>query len=333
MSATKLLDHWLNDHREESPCDSGDSGNSADENQDCQNTTTPTTSPSVDTPLHLVLRRPGHVRNVTELVQNILDNSDKRHMVDSVDNHGDTPLTLLRTFLEENLFEEAKVLADLLLDHGADPNHENECGWSLLSYSLVHQDKSVALTRTLLHHGSNVIPTSDHMATGSLPLCVLLRSIVRSQTMTNATETLHILGQVMSCQHPPATIRDHVQSAIVAEGSLLTGNGPDICGQVKSLLSAYWTQPKPLFHLSLQASRKRLGLKRLNSGSLSRMFVAPRLQHYLSYRINLPLVDSQTQNTGTKKTETKQNFSQLCHDSLAERIRIRLTATAYKAKK
>ena len=150
---------------------------------------------------------------------------------------------MLNKLLENNFYNEAKEIAELLIENGADPNHRNDCGWSILSYSLVHQDSSLNLTRSLLHHGCNVIPINDDDNSSmdknsSLPFRVLLRSVLRSQTVSNSRETFHILGQVMSCQNP-AEMKQHVLSSIVAEGSLLTGNGPEIGNQVPSILMAY----------------------------------------------------------------------------------------------
>jgi len=339
VSATKLLDHWLNDH-DDSGIDGEDVIKTSTQEENCQNQSTKSTLASLRSEclvksqniLHLLLNRSNPVRNVVELVQRILeeDRNVKTFFIDQVDNHGDTPLTLLSNLLDNKSYNEAKEIAELLIENGADPNHRNDCGWSILSYSLVHQDSSLNLTRSLLHHGSNVIPINDEKysldKTSSLPFRVLLRSVLRSQTVSNSRETFHILGQVMSCQNP-AEMKQHVLSSIVAEGSLLTGNGPEICSQVRSMLMAYWSQPKPLLHLSLQASRKRLGLKRLATGNLTRMLIAPRLQHYLSYQSTLPLFYSQTQTTGTKKTDFKKKFSHLCHESISDKIRIQLQET------
>jgi len=349
VSANKLLDHWLNDHQDTGTTSTDENKNHQEDVEspsfidvNCQNESSlsslllPNQEDESQNILHLVLRRPSRVRNLIELVKYIVDKSkDEDAIVNAADNHGDTPLTLVRNLLEENRFDEAKEVAELLLDKGANPNHKNECGWTILSYSLVHQDNSLSLTRSLLHHGSSVISQDVPPSLtdqNCLPLRVLLRSVIRSQSVTNARETLHILGQVLSCQNP-TKMKDHVLSSIVAEGSLLTGNGPDICTQVHSMLAAYWSQPKPLLHLSLQASRKRLGLKRLTSGNLKPLLIAPRIQNYLSYQSTLPIFYSPTQTTGTNKTDSNKNLSQFRHETLSDKIKIRLQCTAaYKRK-
>jgi len=99
--------------------------------------------------------------------------------------------------------------------------------------------------------------------------------------------------------------------------SLLTSNGPEIVREVRTVLSQYWSQPKPLLHLSLQATRRRLAsLKRLSDGKLKEMVIAPRIQSYLSYKSTLPILYSQTRNTRKEKTEGER---------LSEKIRLRLT--------
>ena len=350
MSANKLLDHWLNDHQDTKTASTDENKNHPEDVEspsfadvNCQNEPVlsglllhnqEVSTGESQNILHLVLRRPTRVRNIIELVKYIVDKDDTD--INAADNHGDTPLTLVRYLLEENRFDEAKQVAELLLEKGANPNHKNECGWTILSYSLVHQDDSLSLTRSLLHHGSSVIISQEGVELTDQncgPLRVLLRSVIRSQSVTNARETLHILGQVLSCQNP-TKMKDHVLSSIVAEGSLLTANGPDICTQVHSMLAAYWNQPKPLLHLSLQASRKRLGLKRLTSGNLKPLLIAPRIQNYLSYQSTLPISYSLTQTTGTKKTDSNKNLSHFRHGTLSDRIKIRLqrTTAAYKRK-
>ena len=335
MSAHQLLDHWLNDHRDPQPV-----GNNNDEVLNivhCQNSSASLSAvlsslqsseaPS-SSPLHLLLRSCSRVPDIVKMVQWVLDtrstDQENNLVIDTPDENGDTPLLLVHCLLDEGRFNEAKEVAERLLEHGADPDHRNKAGWSVLSQSLLYQDSSLNLTRSLLHYGSLIIPKADILSYQScLPLRVLLRSIIRSQSLSNARETLHILGQVMSCQHPDK-MKDHVLSSIVAEGSLLTANGPEICSEIRSTLAAFWSQPKPLLHLSLQASRKRLGLKRLHSGNLKAMLIAPRIQHYLSYQSTLPLNCSQTQTTGTEKTETKRNLSILRHESLSDKIKTRL---------
>ena len=115
-------------------------------------------------------------------------------------------------------------------------------------------------------------------------------------------------------------MKEVVVAALVSEASLLTANGPELVVEMKRVLCQYWSQPKPLLHLSLQATRTRLAnLKRLNPAKLKDVVIAPRIRSYLSYKTTLPILDSQTQNkNGKQKTEG---------DRLSEKIRLRLTTT------
>ena len=307
VSASKLLDHWLNDHRDQA---------APAESEDCQSTIS-NTAVGDNTSLHVLLGRHYRLPNIVHLVRTAVlqAGAEDRNMAD---HHGDTPLTLIRHLLEEARFDEAREVAEIMLEAGADPNHRNVCGWSALAYSLVHQDNSLPLTRSLLHYGTTIAPQQTSIPDQTyLPLRVLMRSILRSQTLDNSRETLHILGQVLVTQEDARRMKEVVQAAILAEASLLTSNGPEIVREVRTVLSQYWSQPKPLLHLSLQATRRRLAsLKRLSDGKLKEMVIAPRIQSYLSYKSTLPILYSQTQNTRKEKTEGER---------LSEKIRLRLT--------
>ncbi len=72
---------------------------------------------------------------------------------------GDDCLAALKNLLEKCLFSESLDLANILLhEPRCDPNRLNKSGRSLLSYSVIHGDKSVELTRLLLNHGAKVWP-------------------------------------------------------------------------------------------------------------------------------------------------------------------------------
>ena len=315
VSASKLLDHWLNDHRDP-PAELVST-----ESAHCQSKS-PEPGELVRTgenPLHLLLSRHFRLANIGELVRKTVLQTEAEDR-DAADHHGDTPLTLIRHLLEEARFDKAQEVAEILLEGGADPDHRNQCGWSALAYSLVHQDSSLSLTRSLLHHGTTIAPHQASIPDQTyLPLRVLMRSILRSQTLDNSRQTLHILGQVLISQETGRRMKEVVQAAILAEASLLTSNGPELVREVKAVLSQYWTQPKPLLQLSLQATRRRLAsLKRLNHGKLKDLVIAPRIQSYLSYKSTLPILYSQTQDPCKQKTEG---------DRLSEKIRLRLTTT------
>ena len=329
VSANKLLDHWLNDHRDppgekvslqSSHCQTTTTNNNNNNNNSSSNinNNNPMTAPAEDqNQLHLLLSHHFRLGNIVELVKGALVEASPGS-IDHADNHGDTPITLIRNILQEARFQEAAEVTELLLSAGADPNHRNVCGWSALAYSLVHQDSSLPVSRSLLHHGTKIAPHHPHLQT-YLPLRVLFRSILRSQSLDNCRETLHLLGQVLISQEKAGRMKEVVLAALVSEASLLTSNGPELVREMKSVLCQYWSQPKPLLHLSLQATRSRLAtLKRLNPAKLKDVVIAPRIRSYLSYKTTLPILYSQTQNkNGKQKTDS---------DHLAEKIRFRLSA-------
>jgi len=338
VSASKLLDHWLDDHKEtELPVQV-----SSIESAICQKNPLPLVMGLLEdgvslqgvnstgqNALHILLGKNPQVKDISQLVQLLVE---AKVGINENDDHGDSPLTMVRHMLEDGKFKEAAEVAEILLEQGADPNHRNVCGWSALAYSVIHQDSSLNLTRSLLNCGGKILPIDDkdmHTDQPYLPLRVLLRSVIKCQSLDNARESIKILGQVMS--QNPKKMKEHVLSSIVAEGSLITSNGPALFKEIQSTLSYFWLRPKPLLHLSLHASRSKLGLKRLNSGSLKGLFVAPRIQNYLSFKTTLPLIYSQTQNTRKEKTETslKETSSpQIPQETLSNKIRIRLTCKA-----
>jgi len=337
VSASKLLDHWLDGHQEKELPSQVSSLDFAI----CQKTplllvqallargvSVAGVNTAGQNALHVLLGKNSEAEDLPEVVRLLVD-ADVG--INATDDHGDSPLTMLHHMLDHGKFEEAKEVADILLSHGADPHHRNVCGWSTLGYSLIHQDSSLSLTRSLLNSGAHILPIGDKDLKDQpyLPLRVLLRSIVKCQSLDNGRESIKILGQVMS--QNPKKMKDHVLTSIVAEGSLITSNAPVLLKEIQSTLSYFWLRPKPLLHLSLQASRRKLGLKRLNSGSLMALSVAPRIQNYLSLKTTLPLIYSQTQNTRKEKTENsleEVSSSQIPQENLSNKIRIRLTCSA-----
>lgn len=338
VSASKLLDHWLDGHQEkELP-----SRVSTFESAICQKNSVSlvtamlengTSLRGVNTTgqnaLHVLLSKSSQVSSLVQLVRLLVE---AKVGINDKDDHGDSPLTMLRHLLDDGMFNETKEVAEMLLDHGADPNHRNICGWSALAYSAIHQDSSLSLTRSLLNSGAKILPVDDKDKLTDqpyLPLRVLLRSVVKCQSLDNARESVKIFGQVMS--QDANKMKEHVLASMVAEGSLKTSNAPELFKEIQSTLSYFWLRPKPLLHLSLQASRRKLGLKRLNSGSLKALFVAPRIQNYLSFKTTLPLIYSQTQNTRKGKTENRlkeTSSPEILQQNLSDKIRIRLTCSA-----
>ena len=244
VSASKLLDHWLDGHQEkELPTQV-----SSIESAICQKNPLPlvmgllengTSLQGVNSTgqnaLHVLLGKNSQVKDISQLVRLLVE---AKVGINDNDDHGDSPLTMVRHMLEDGKFEEAKEVAEILLDQGADPNHRNVCGWSALAYSVIHQDSSLNLTRSLLNCGGKILPFDDKdMQTDQpyLPLRVLLRSIIKCQSLDNARESIKILGQVMS--QNPKKMKEHVQTSIVAEGSLITSNAPVLFEEIQSTLS------------------------------------------------------------------------------------------------
>ena len=268
--------------------------------------------------LHLVLSKHSSLPTLPALVRLLVTASPSDALV--TDDHGDTALTMVRHLLEAGEEKRAQEVAGLLLEHGAAPGHTNMCGWSLLAYSLSYQDASIELTRTLLNHGVSILPASSTSVPASSPFRVFLSSVVRAQSLTGASETLSLLGQVMG--RSPARMKAHVLASLVAEGRYHNLQTLTVFQEVKETLDPYWNRPSSLLHLSLHASRRRLGLKRLNCGKLP---VAPRLANYLSYRLTLrcPPRNGKSQDSDTQKTEPIQYQE----DLLSSRIRMRLAAS------
>lgn len=278
-------------------------------------------STSSDNILHLVLSKHPTLNSLPSLVRVLVSAHPGDNL--TTDDHGDTGLTMVRHILDAGLLERAKEVAETLLEHGADPKHRNMCGWSLLAYSLSHLDGSIELTRTLLNHDAYVLPASNVAIASSSPFRVFLSSVVRSQSLTNAGETLALLGEVMG--RFPARMKAHVPACLLAEARYPNLDTLACFREVQERLAPYWSSPSSLLHLSLHASRRRLGLKRLNSGVLP---VAPRLANYLSFRLTLraPLPHCphprNSQDSNTQKTEPPQYQTE--KDLLSSRIRRRL---------
>jgi len=268
--------------------------------------------------LHLVLSKHSTLTALPSLVRVLVSAHPGDNL--TTDDHGDTGLTMVRHILDAGLVERAQMVAETLLDHGADPRHRNMCGWSLLAYSLSHQDVSIELTRTLLNHDAYVLPASSVAVASSSPFRVFLSSVVRSQSLANAGETLALLGEVMG--RLPARMKAHVPACLLAEARYPNLHTLAVFREVQERLAPYWSSPSSLLHLSLHASRRRLGLKRLNSGKLG---VAPRLANYLSFRLTLRAPNtphpSNSQDSTTQKTEPPQYQEP---DLLSANIRRRL---------
>ena len=317
VAASKLLEHWL-DAPSALPCPPAfpeELLTLAEPLPAARQFLTGSTD-SPDNLVHLVLAKHPALPAMVPLVSLLVAARPADSL--ATDDHGDSALTMVRHLLEAGQHERAQEVAVLLLRHGADSRHTNMCGWSLLAYSLTHQDASIQLTRTLLSHGASVLPDTPGLAASS-PLRVFLSSVVRAQALEGGRDTLALLGQVMARR--PARMKAHVLAALRAEARYPNLRTMAIFQEVRERLSPHWTGPTSLLHLSLHASRRRLGLKRLNSGQLP---VAPRLANYLSYKLTLPAnLPTYTQDSTTHKTEPPQYQE----DLLSSKIRMRLAAS------
>jgi len=322
VAASKLLEHWLD---APNPPDLPQQLSFPEELLKAKDplpglrrhfTGSPTSSNNL---LHLVLSKHPTLTALPSLVRVLVSAHPGDNL--TTDDHGDTGLTMVRHILDAGLMERAQMVAETLLENGADPRHRNMCGWSLLAYSLSHQDVSIELTRTLLNHDAYVLPASTVAVASSSPFRVFLSSVVRSQSLANAGETLALLGEVMG--RFPARMKAHVPACLLAEARYPNLHTLAVFREVQERLAPYWSSPSSLLHLSLHASRRRLGLKRLNSGKLP---VAPRLANYLSFRLTLRAPNtphpSNSQDSTTQKTEPPQYQES---DLLSANIRRRLT--------
>ena len=324
VAASKLLEHWL-----DAPNPPDLPGKQLSLPEELLKASDPLpglrrhftgSSTSSNNLLHLLLSKHPTLTALPSLVRVLVSAHPGDNL--TTDDHGDTGLTMVRHILDAGLVERAQMVAETLLEHGADPRHRNMCGWSLLAYSLSHQDVSIELTRTLLNHDAYTLPASSVAVPSSSPFRVFLSSVVRSQSLANAGETLALLGEVMG--RFPARMKAHVPACLLAEARYPNLRTLDVFREVKERLAPYWTSPSSLLHLSLHASRRRLGLKRLNSAKLP---VAPRLANYLSFRLTLRPPNPtphprNSQDSTTQKTEPPQYQES---DLLSANIRRRLT--------
>jgi len=324
VAASKLLEHWLD---APNPPDLPQQPSLPEELLKASDplpglrrhfTGSPTSSNNL---LHLLLSKHPTLTALPSLVRVLVSAHPGDNL--TTDDHGDTGLTMVRHILDAGHVERAQMVAETLLEHGADPRHRNMCGWSLLAYSLSHQDVSIELTRTLLNHDAYTLPASSVAVASSSPFRVFLSSVVRSQSLANAGETLALLGEVMG--RFPARMKAHVPACLLAEARYPNLHTLAVFREVQERLAPYWSSPSSLLHLSLHASRRRLGLKRLNSGKLP---VAPRLANYLSFRLTLRAPNTavphprNSQDSTTQKTEPPQYQES---DLLSANIRRRLT--------
>jgi hypothetical protein len=215
--------------------------------------------------------------------------------VDARDHDGNTPLLQIRYLLEAELFQESEAVANILInEHGSNVNAINSKDRTLLSFSVTHADRSIALTRLLLNCGAQVWPDvakSSHSTIDALvrekdlsAFTWFLRSLMRRDqaTLDGAEETLYLLCVIMGDQ--PTKMRQHVHRTMMQLGKSRSLNGP-LFRRIHAEMIPYWARPQDLRYICLKSIRKSLGPKRLsNESSTSRLSLPKKLQHYVELR-------------------------------------------------
>merc|ERR1719330_698519 len=273
------------------------------------------------TPLHSLL-----IGSTNSIQQNSQHISPPSHLLESVkllvlagadlkatDQNEDSCLTLVRHLLDHGHYKLSTDVTSLLIEHGADVTHVNSSGRDLLSYSLSHLDHSFCLTKLLLNAGG--WEWSHHHSQYS-PFSLLLRSLMREQSLENATKTLDCVGQLMS--ESPTNMKKLVISSMVKEGRASKVNGP-LFQQIKDRMSGHWTSPRSLRQLCWTKIRKAVGVKRLGTGGLRNLKLPSRLIDYFNMdsvnTLNMP------KTTLTHKTDSGDHLHQ---DRISYRIRMEL---------
>ena len=238
--------------------------------------------------LHLAVLEQGLGCSRLETVQDLIGQGVG---VNSCDNKGDSPLTLVRGLLDLNQFRLATDLASLLVKAGADVNHANLEGRTLLACSLAHLDNSFQLTTLLINAGARILPTPGQIR-AHLPLNTFLRAVLfqhcdTEQSLLNCDKTLcdnpsaseyslnktyisHDMstkgyGKVLcllatSLSADPARMKQAVEAGLVAEARFPNSALPRLVESLRKSFAAYWTQPSSLSTLCLHRIRKSLAV-------------------------------------------------------------------------
>ena len=197
--------------------------------------------------------------------------------VNIIDKQGESALTLLGQHLPErsdsqeaqNSTEREYIaqIALILLRMGANVNHTNKKGFSLLSYSLKHLDSSIELTRLLLNYGSDLLNNRD--SSKNYPLAIFIRSILQQGSLENAGRSIHLLGSVLSASKNPGDYESAVRSTLLAEAKHPRSHVPNLIIELKDKFEFYWSEPSSLMNISIHTIRDVL----INNNNDTRQYI------------------------------------------------------------
>ena len=227
---------------------------------------------------------------------------------------------------------------------GADVNHANLAGSTLLACSLAHLDASLQLTRLLINAGARILPTRGHIH-AHLPLNTFLRAVLfkhcdTEQSLLNCDKTLgdyssaseyspdktdsshdmpttgygkvlHLLATSLSAD--PARMKQAVEAGLVAEARFPNSALPRLVESLRKIFAAYWTQPSSLSALCLHRIRKSLVVAGAGgvSAGVDRLQLPARVKSYLKLE-QMPkmLIEEKTDELERSDLPPRQFWSQ-----------------------
>jgi len=174
-------------------------------------------------------------------------------------------------------------------------NHQNR---SILSFSVIHLDKSFELTRFLINSGATLIQkiyppnasTIDKIESERISSAFgwFVRSLMAhnvDRELSGAYDTLCLLTVTMS--QKPQKMKQHVQRTMMQLGKSKIVNGP-LFRILYSHMVTYWARPQELRLLAIKMVRKSMGPKRLaNGASIKKLGLPGKLQNFVSFK-NFP---------------------------------------------
>ncbi|XP_069973654.1 ankyrin repeat and SOCS box protein 18 [Penaeus vannamei] len=226
------------------------------------------------TPLHTVLLGDVRSSSLIEALEALIANGAD---VNARDNSGETPLHCVRNLLREGLYERAAEVAHTLLVAGAHIDAANNKGRTLLTYSVEYLDDALALTRTLVNHGSCVWGAADGRDKDQSVFAWFLKAVISHQRLENCSSTITIISQLMAAD--PRRMHQHILRTMFRQSRCYHILGP-LFLELKTLMMPHWTQPASLSFLCWQTIRRSLTPKRIHSGT-PQLGLPPPLQSYI----------------------------------------------------